>query len=337
MIFKNKVDFSDLHWKNKLLFYNINSNLEFNLSKLNIIDALEIIEFNKNKENNFASIINLDNISFENSKSLLSIKDVTNTIESVSLKGIYMNGRINFYNIKIKNINLQGTNIIGDFSDINCEYDNLSNWQTARIFKHEEYKKSNTIKALEYHAEEIKLYKEELINKPNKTLKDFGDIFSIYLSSLYSDNGLNWIKSFICTILFPIFFFTLSYNLNYIPKFTFIFLSFAYFLFCNHNNKKYYNNKNIEEYIFASTIICLVVAFFQYIYFKDIQYIKELFSFITPTNFSQILYKRVEALSYIYNSKNIWKIIFNGILGKIAFWYGSVQTVQAFRKFSKKE
>ncbi|TXJ21168.1 hypothetical protein EPJ79_08570 [Brachyspira aalborgi] len=341
VIFKNKVDFSDLHWKNKLLFYNINSNLEFNLSKLNIIDALEIIEFNKNKEDNFASIINLDNISFENSKSLLSIKDVTNTIESVSLKGIYMNGRINFYNIKIKNINLQGTNIIGDFSDINCEYDNLSNWQTARIFKHEEYKKSNTIKALEYHAEEIKLYKEELINKPNKTLKDFGDIFSIYLSSLYSDNGLNWVKSFLCTILFSILFFTMSYNISCIPIFTIAFISILYVLLYN---------KNILNHIFVSAIIYIIVSIvFSFIYFEgynNIDYvIKELFSFIAPTNFSQILYDK-EYLSYIYDCKSNIKIIcfieivFKGILyflGKIAFWYGSVQTVQAFRKFSKKE
>ena len=83
----------------------------------------------------------------------------------------------------------------------------------------------------------------------------------------------------------------------------------------------------------------MVVAFFQYIYFKDIQYIKELFNFIAPTDFSQISHKNVDT-SYIYNYKNGIEIILSGLsyfLGKIAFWYGSVQTVQAFRKFSKKE
>ena len=109
-------------------------------------------------------------------------------------------------------------------------------------------------------------------------------------------------------------------------------------MLCNHNNKNDYN-KNIEEYIFTSTITCLIIAFFQYIYFKDTQYIKELFNFITPTNFSQISYENFNT-SYIYNCKNGIEIILSGLsyfLGKIAFWYGSVQTVQAFRKFSKKE
>lgn len=340
VIFKNKVDFSDLHWKNKLLFYNINSNLEFNLSKLNIIDALEIIEFNKNKEDNFASIINLDNISFENSKSLLSITNITNEIKSISLKNIIVGGIINIQNVKTEKVNFKGSIVTsGAVNPVKFKVHNFANRESALFLKNEAYARNNIIDALEYKAKEIEMHKKELTNKPNKTLKDFGDIFSIYLSSLYSDNGLNWIKSFICTILFQIFFFTLSYNLNYIPKFTFIFLSFAYFLFCNHNNKKYYNNKNIEEYIFASTIICLVVAFFQYIYFKDIQYIKELFNFIAPTDFSQISHKNVDT-SYIYNYKNGIEIILSGLsyfLGKIAFWYGSVQTVQAFRKFSKKE
>lgn len=124
-----------------------------------------------------------------------------------------MNGRINFYNIKIKNINLKGTSIIGNFSDINCEYDNLSNWQTARILKHEEYKKSNSIKALEYHAEEIKLYKEYLSKDIKKkfNIGKLGDIFSIYLSSFYSNNGLNWIKSLVMTILITIIFFSIFY------------------------------------------------------------------------------------------------------------------------------
>ena len=327
VIFKNKVDFSDLHWKNKLLFYNINSNLEFNLSKLNIIDALEIIEFNKNKEDNFASIINLDNISFENSKSLLSITNITNEIKSISLKNIIVGGIINIQNVKTEKVNFKGSIVTsGAVNPVKFKVHNFANRESALFLKNEAYARNNIIDALEYKAKEIELHKKELL-KNKKDYKKWGDIFSIYLSSLYSDNGLNWIKSFLYTVLFSTFFFTLSYNFC-IPIFIYIFIYCAYILLYN---------KGIEKYIVISMIYYILISF---INIDIISYIKELFSFITPTNFSQILYKREEALSYIYNSKNIWKIIFNGIfyfLGKIAFWYGSVQTVQAFRKFSKKE
>ena len=71
---------------------------------------------------------------------------------------------------------------------------------------------------------------------------------------------------------------------------------------------------------------------------SHLNFVKELFSFLTPTNFNQIIYNN-ENSSYIYsNNSNYIQLIFKGIsyfLGKIAFWYGSVQTVQAFRKFAK--
>ena len=203
--------------------------------------------------------------------------------------------------------------------------------------KNEAYARNNIIDALKYKAKEIEMHKKDLSEEIKKkfNIKKFGDILSISLSSLYSDNGLNWIKSFLCTILFSILFFTISYNISCIPVFIIAFISILYVLFYN---------KNISNRIFISAITYIIISIvFSFIYFEgynNINYtIKELFSFIAPTNFSQILYDK-ESLSYIYNSKNILEIIFKGIfyfLGKIAFWYGSVQTVQAFRKFSKKE
>lgn len=280
-LFLNEVNFE------KSKFY---SNIEFNGGDIN--DKINLnnsfIQNNLVISCNTVNNINLDNISFDNSKSLLSIKNITNAIESISLKDIYMNGRVNFYNIKIKNINLQGTNIIGDFSDIKCEYDNLSNWQTARILKHEEYKKSNTIKALEYHAEETKLYKEKLLNKPNKTIKDFGDILSISLSSIYSDNGLNWIKSIFMTILVTTIFFSIFYISN----------------------------------IFSSN----------YVFNED--YIYKLVEYFIPTKYDSLI--EYAKNSNVYILKKILCILVY-FIGKIMVWYGSVQTVQAFRKFSKKE
>ena len=262
VIFKNKVDFSDLHWKNKLLFYNINSNLEFNLSKLNIIDALEIIEFNKNKEDNFASIINLDNISFENSKSLLSITNITNEIKSISLKNIIVGGIINIQNVKTEKVNFKGSIVTsGAVNPVKFKVHNFANRESALFLKNEAYARNNIIDALEYKAKEIELHKKELL-KNKKDYKKWGDIFSIYLSSLYSDNGLNWIKSFLYTVLFSTFFFTLSYNFC-IPIFIYIFIYCAYILLYN---------KGIEKYIVISMIYYILISF---INIDIISYIKE--------------------------------------------------------------
>ncbi|TXJ38973.1 hypothetical protein EPJ66_01565 [Brachyspira aalborgi] len=226
------------------------------------------------------------------------LKDIDSTIliencyfKYMKLKNIFNNGIIYLKNIKSANIDLYGTVILGHIFVINCEFKNLKNWQTARIFKHEEYKKSNSIKALEYHAEETKLYKKKLLNKPNKTLKDFGDIFSIYLSSLYSDNGLNWIKSIFMTILITFIFF----NIFYIPDLS---------------------QTNIRP------------CYYKY-------YFSSLIKYFIPTDYEQIK-------CYVDTSVrvNILIKIFGVIIyfaDKIMFWYGSVQTVQAFRKFSKKE
>ncbi|TXJ21662.1 hypothetical protein EPJ79_11270 [Brachyspira aalborgi] len=245
-----------------------------------------------------------------------------------------MNGRINFYNIKIKNINLQGTNIIGDFSDIKCEYDNLSNWQTARILKHEEYKKSNTIKALEYHAEETKLYKEKLLNKLNKTIKDFGDILSISLSSIYSDNGLNWIKSILVTFMLTLGIFSIYYSiLKNTCHFVIMVLVFLIFI---RNIKKWISIYiHIIIFIFSLIFIDIIIYYaYSSILNKNIQninFIYEYYEYLNPTN-----YKELEYLKKVNFIKQILAGLFY-FLGKIAFWYGSVQTVQSFRKFSKKE
>ena len=62
-------------------------------------------------------------------------------------------------------------------------------------------------------------------------------------------------------------------------------------------------------------------------------FIKELLSYITPTNFNQIILDKTNE-SYIYKDNTIIRAI-SYFLGKVLFWYGSVQTVTAFRKFAK--
>ena len=277
-----------------------------------------------------------DNIVFDNEKIILSIgNDNILKINKLSFKNIFINGIINIQNVEVETADFKGSVINrGLVNPVNFKIDNFANRESALFLKNEAYARNNIIDALKYKAKEIEKHKEDLLEN-SKDYKDWVDIISIELSSLYSDNGLNWIKSFLYTILFPILFFTMSYNISCIPIFIIAFISLLYVLLYN---------KNISKRIFISAITYIIISIvFSFIYFEgynNIDYvIKEFFSFIAPTNFSQILYEKGGA-SYIYNSKNILEIIFASLfyfLGKIAFWYGSVQTVQSFRKFSKKE
>ena len=298
--FLEKVDFDSCEFINevnfnKTKFADINiSNSSFkNAVKLNQITIGNSFIFNNIE---FNDEVNLTKIIFSNRKSLLKItkdNDKNIKIKFISLINTYMEGKVNFEKVNIEKIDLKWTDIMGEFSiDINSNSESvkLENWQTARILKHEEYKKSNSIKALEYHAKEIKLYKEYLSKDIKKkfNIGKLGDIFSIYLSSFYSNNGLNWIKSLVMTILITIIFFSIFYipsifNLNYILN-------------------------------------------------KD--YLYKLVEYFIPTKYDSLI--EYAKNSNVYTLKKICGIIVY-FAGKIMFWYGSVQTVQSFRKFSKKE
>ena len=68
-------------------------------------------------------------------------------------------------------------------------------------------------------------------------------------------------------------------------------------------------------------------------YYKD--YFSSLIKYFIPTD-----YEQVKCYVDVSVRVNIFIKIFGVIIyfiGKIMFWYGSVQTVQSFRKFSKKE
>lgn len=346
--FEKNANFSNTIFNKRTYFNNIVFNCIVYFRSISIYQ----IEFGNIiiKENFNLSIMNekendkvliFKNIKFENEKSNLNIFNINMKINKFSLNNTIINGIVNIKNAEVETVDFKGSIINGGWvNPVKFKVHNFANRESALFLKNEAYARNNIIDALEYKAKEIELHKKELL-KNKKDYKDWGDIFSIYLSSLYSDNGLNWVKSFLCTILFSILFFTISYNISCIPIFTIAFISILYVLLYN---------KNILNHIFVSAIIYIIVSIvFSFIYFEgynNIDYvIKELFSFIAPTNFSQILYDK-EYLSYIYDCKSNIKIIcfieivFKGILyflGKIAFWYGSVQTVQAFRKFSKKE
>ena len=315
--FNRNAFFRSVSIKHKIIFNNMYLENKFNLS---------IIE-------SYNTHIEFDNIYFQNSNSYLNIFYVDKNIHKIILKNTIIDGKIELRNIEVEEADFKGSVINGGLiNPVNFKVHKFANRESALFLKQQAYAANNAIDALEYKAKEVELHKDNLIKnwKNNKNLKTLGDILSIELSSLYSDNGQNWIRAFICTILFPSVFFTLSFAPYTITLFIFIILCFAYPIF--------YNN-NITKYILFSLITYLIISFLYM--FNDnshLNFVKELFSFLTPTNFNQIIYNN-ENSSYIYsNNSNYIQLIFKGIsyfLGKIAFWYGSVQTVQAFRKFAK--
>ncbi len=308
--------------------YNKKSNNEINIYFNNSFIKEKLIMNGNIIENTIN--INLNNISFENSKSLLSITNITNKIKSISFQNIVVGGIINIQNVKTEKVNFKGSIVTsGAVNPVEFKIDEFENRESALFLKNEAYARNNIIDALKYKDKEIEKHKEDLLEN-SKDYKDWGDIFSIYLSSLYSDNGLNWVKSFLCTILFSTFFFIASYiNCNI------SIVMYALFIFYIINRLKL---KDIAKYI-SNTILLYLFTFWLlptlYLYL-DIKFLKELFKFFVPTNFDYI-----ENASFIYSNKiSIMEATFiclSYFLGKIAFWYGSVQTVQAFRKFSKKE
>lgn len=299
----NKIEFDTVTFDIEVNFIRINfKSIKFYNSTL--LRKMELYLYNYNNKIIFSKTDFLDNVKIYG-------RDKDNKFLSVSLSYLYANiySKMILENLKIDTLNLKGTNIVGNFSRINCRIKYIKNWHTARILKHEEYKKSNHIKALKYQSEETRLYKEKLYTNKKwyKNLKNIGDIISIGLSSLYSSNGQNWVESFVYTILFPILFFTLSYNLSCISIFIFTFIHFIISILSN--------NKSIKKYVFIYiSLYILIYIIASYFYFKyydssNIKYIKDLFSFIIPTNFSQILYNNNCNISYIYNSNNIIEIV----------------------------
>ncbi|MEI0603500.1 pentapeptide repeat-containing protein [Brachyspira alvinipulli] len=276
-------------------------------------------------------------IIFENQKSMLYIGNI-NKVNNFSFVHTAINGQVELNDIEINEADFKGSVINGGYiNPVNFKVHKFANRESALFLKQQAYARNNAIDALEYKAKEIECHKNDLIKdwKKDKNLKTLGDILSIELSSLYSDNGQNWIRALLVTILLSISFFTFSYNLFNIFIFILCFLlSLISKIFI----------KSMSQIFLISIITYFIYSFFtQYMIFNKFKlfiesnYIENILQFLTPTNFEQINFTGNNN-SYIYHYKNDLFKFMSGLfyfLGKIAFWYGSVQTVQAFRKFAK--
>lgn len=221
LIFSNCSFYTNFNFYNCLFPSEVNfekskfySNIEFNGGDIN--DKINLnnsfIQNNLVISCNTVNNINLDNISFDNSKSLLSITNITNKIKSISFQNIVVGGIINIQNVKTEKVNFKGSIVTsGAVNPVEFKIDEFENRESALFLKNEAYARNNIIDALEYKAKEIEKHKDNISKEINKkfNINKFGDILSISLSSIYSDNGLNWIKSIFMTILVTTIFFSI--------------------------------------------------------------------------------------------------------------------------------
>lgn len=285
--FYETVNFQNVIFFDKIYFLYASFNNILDLSNIKIKEDLDLstIEMTNHTKILFDSMI------FDNEKIILSLGDSNiSKINKLSFKNVLMNGIINIQNVEVEIADFKGSIINGGLvNPVSFKVHNFANRESALFLKNEAYARRNAIDALEYKAKEIEMHKKELLNKQNKTLKDWFDIISIFLSSSYSNNGQNWGKSLFMTVFITFIFF----NIFYMPDLS---------------------KFNIEPYFYKDYFSCLIKYFI-------------------PTDYEQIKYYADASVRV-----NIFVKIFGVIIyfaGKIMFWYGSVQTVQAFRKFSK--
>ncbi|WP_300369053.1 hypothetical protein [Brachyspira sp.] len=231
LIFSKKCELNNI-----ICFYisNFKSNLEFKNTIMNTImyfrgSTINKLLFNKIEFNDNNSILSIDNNFIENNfyDSLFNylledekkeiLKDINkknNEINKMHFYNIRITGKIDLQNIKVKEADFKGSIIDGGLiNPVNFKVHKFDNRESALFLKQQAYARNNAIDALEYKAKEIECHKNDLIKdwQKNKDFKTFGDIVSIGLSSLYSDNGQNWIKALAMTILITAFCFTVFY------------------------------------------------------------------------------------------------------------------------------
>lgn len=218
----NEVFFNNAEFKSEINFSNItyNENLYFNNSifhnKLHFINSKfygdvylneTIINENINIKNSliarnmFLNNIKINNniifedIIFEDNNSYLSIKNENikkNKINNFYFTNVLIDGVIDLQNIEVEKADFKGTVINGGLiNPVNFKVHKFANRESALFLKQQAYAANNAIDALEYKAKEVELHKDNLIKnwKNNKNLKTLGDILSIELSYIYSDNG----------------------------------------------------------------------------------------------------------------------------------------------------
>ena len=353
VVFKNTVNFKHVIFQNVVDFHRaiFQRQTTFFLITFNGGANFEYATFNN--KINFVSIKIESTLQFENikleSNSYISFnginydyktkKLIENKNSKIEFINTVINGRVDFHNVYLSELNLEGSNIIGIFNRIKLEA-YPSNFDTACILKNEELKKNNTIKALEFKAIEKDLYTSELESKKDKTIQNWAEILSLKLSKLSNNHGQDWFRAVLFTLISGLMFFTLSQVFFYIGIIQGVFLLYLSFIL-NIYIYYFYSlildvvKKEEKYYILihlAFTFISLIAVLLLTKTNTNLNFyclIKNGFNYFIPTNFDLI--KNIDT-----NISNLIGFSIFYILGKLAIGYGIFEVIQAFRKLNSK-
>ena len=224
IIFSRDVLFNDMICEQNVNFINTAFNQDVDFTEAAFGKRVYFLETIFSQEVLFENIkfeqtIIFDNIKINADKSSLIFSDInynyrtplyvpTPKDSTIEIINTVINGRIDFSNVHIAKLNLEGSNVTGILNRIDLKAES-ENWETACILKNEELKRNNTIKALEYQAEEKKLYTEELWKN-----KQWRDWFSLWLGKIFHNHGQDWVLALGWTM----FILTLSFTCFYLPN-----------------------------------------------------------------------------------------------------------------------
>ncbi len=312
--FKENVSIQSIIFNEEIYFSNINSSGDFyfrnNEFKNNCY--FDDIILNKNSYFNgciFYKQINinpfyLNCIDFSNLKPKygLYISCLTK-IHKLYFNNVNINTKIDFYNIEVEEADFKGSVINGGLiNPVNFKVHKFANRESALFLKNEAYARNNAIDALQYKAKEIECHKDDLMKSSKDIIQNKEYSFNKKIKKLYKIVG----------------------------DIASIYLSSFY----SDNGQNWVKALLMTIFI---TIICFNVFYIpdltqsniMVFYYKN--WFSELIKYFIPTDYSLII-------KYAASKLNLFLKIFGVLvyfLGKILFWYGSVQTVQAFRKFAK--
>jgi len=328
--FKESVDFKETEF-NETSFNFVVFTGEADFKRAKFYDDISFEYTTFKKRGAFAGITLQKNISFRclvlNDKSHIYFRNTTEDIDKklyknkkISICDTVINGRIDFNNNMIGIIDLSGSVVIGSGTLNMIKFDpKCEDYQTATILKNEEIKKNNIIKALEYKAEEKKLYAKDLYDKylemkkspknsDNKKWQNRFERLSIWLSKISNNHGQDWMKAVRFTFIGAFGCFLLFYCLAPLD------ISDLYYCLLTSlgtDLKECFNSCEIARWN---------------------NFIPEFFKYLIPTNYSLLniyLDNAVSAWYYKALASSVY------ILGKIWVGYGIFEIIEAFRKFNK--
>ncbi len=317
-IFNEKVDFSWSMFNEKVSFENTNFYQEVDFSRATFNKEVDFLHTTFNAYTIFTDInirknsehkvnMNFDNIVLTNSSHIFfdginynyqtkKFNEKLN-ISRIKIINTVIKGRLEFNNAKIDKIDFKGSDIIGGgvVNRVNIK-SKLANWETASFLKHEAIVRDNVIEALEYKAIEKQLYTKKLLERQNKSIQEWGECFSLWISKISNNHGQDWIKAVRFVVGSWILFFISFYN---IVMFSDLIFNKCYFL-------------NIDTFLLGIS------------------------TYFNPANYDILAeYLKADYQNLWVILLKITAIVIY-ILGKIAIGYGIYEIVQAFRKFNTK-